>query len=69
MPLPWLAEVLVIESFISQLGKGIKSPLFESILKEKEYNEIMTEFKGSMSCRKILERKSQDWVLIHGITI
>lgn len=69
MPLPWLAEVLVIESFISRLGKGMKSPLFESILKGKEYNEIMTEFKGSMSCGKILEGKSQDWALIHGITI
>ena len=69
MPLAWLAEVLVIESVISRLGKGIKSPSFESILKGKEYNEIMTEFKDSMSYRKILEGKSQDWVLIHGITM
>lgn len=67
MPLPWVAEVLVRESFISRLGKGIKSPLFESILKGKGYNEVLTEFKGSMSCRKILEGKSQDWLLIHGI--
>lgn len=67
MPLLWDAEVLVRESFISRLGKGIKSPLFASILKEKEYNEVLTDFKGSMSCRKILEGKSQDWLLIYGI--
>lgn len=57
VPLPWVAQMLARESFISRLGKEIKSPLFESILKEKEYSEVPTQFKGSMS---YMEGKSQD---------